>query len=72
MARIEKQIEGLSKGGRVVILNGIYQQKTGRVMLRAEAPGGYADQFILEPLAGSIRAMRFKPAGRRLPRGITW
>lgn len=37
-------------GRRVVILNGIHQASTGKTFLRVEAPGGYADQYILGPL----------------------
>lgn len=50
MARTKKKLEGCSMDAEVVILNGVYQPASGRVMLRAEAPGGYADKFLLEPL----------------------
>ena len=37
-------------GKRVVVLNGTFQPSTGKTFLRVEAPGGYADQYILAPL----------------------
>jgi hypothetical protein len=37
-------------GKRVVIINGIYQSSSGKSLLRIEAPGGYADKFLLKPL----------------------
>jgi len=37
-------------GKKVLILSGTYQKGTGKPMLRVEAPGGYSDQFFLEPM----------------------
>lgn len=66
-ARKEEKLAGFSKGGKVVILNGIYQEPTGRTVLRVEAPGGYADEFILGPLGwtnkgGAFQADSGKPS----------
>ncbi len=33
-----------------VIINGIYQDETGKTFLRVEVPGGYSDKFLLNPL----------------------
>jgi len=35
---------------KVVIICGVYQQATGKTFRRVEAPGGYSDRFLLEPL----------------------
>ncbi len=35
---------------KVVIICGTYQAVSGKTFLRVETPGGYADQFLLEPL----------------------
>jgi hypothetical protein len=40
--------KGLSR--RVLILNGVYQAATGKTFIRVEAPGGYSDKYVLEPL----------------------
>ncbi len=50
MAMTKKKLEGFTTGAKVVVLNGVYQAPAGRIMLRAEAPGGYSDLFILERL----------------------
>ena len=50
MERTKEKIKDLDRSRKVLIINGIYQRKTGRVMLQVEAPGGYADQFLLDPL----------------------
>jgi hypothetical protein len=69
MSRMKKGLKGLSEGGRAVILNGIYQQATGRVMLRVEAPDGYADQFILEPLGWTNQGAAFQTDGQTPSKG---
>ncbi|WP_461210464.1 ABC transporter substrate-binding protein [Desulfocurvus sp. DL9XJH121] len=49
----EKAKAAVPRGGlnkKVVILNGIHQAATGKIFLRVEMPGGYADQYILGPL----------------------
>jgi hypothetical protein len=35
---------------KVIILNGVYQAATDKVFVRVEAPGGYSDRYMLEPL----------------------
>ena len=50
VAKLTQKTKGVNLAKRVVILNGIYQQGTGKVFIRVEVPGGYSDQFILEPL----------------------
>lgn len=50
MAKVEKSIPKQKLGLRVLILNGVYSDATGKTFIRVEAPGGYTDQYILEPL----------------------
>ncbi len=63
----------LEKSGRtVVIFSGTYQPSTGKAMLRVEAPGGYSDRFLLEPLGytnigDSFRRGKAKPAKGHYP-----
>jgi len=50
---LAKAKSGLPKAGlgkKVVIINGTYQNATGKTFLRVEMPGGYSDRFLLEPL----------------------
>lgn len=69
MSKVKKNLDPSSKGLKVVILNGTYQKKTGRIMLRAEAPGGYADQFLLKPLGCQNKGDAFQNAGEKPSKG---
>ena len=51
----------------VVILRGTYQTATGKAFLQIEAPGGYADRFLLKPMeiknvGGKVYAAGKKPS----------
>ena len=53
--------------GKVVIIRGTYQEKTGKTFLQIEIPGGYADRFLLEPMGienvgGKVYAEGKKPS----------
>lgn len=50
MAQARKNLPDTPPSTPVVIINGVHQPETGRVMLRVEAPGGYADKYLLHPL----------------------
>lgn len=50
LSQVQKIQKETNLGKKVVILNGIYQASSGNTFIRAEAPGGYADRKILEPL----------------------
>jgi len=50
MAKVEKELPEGGLGRRVLILNGSYSKASGKGFIRYEAPGGYSDQYILEPL----------------------
>ena len=50
LAEAKAALPASASGKKVIIFNGIYQHATGKVMLRVEAPGGYADRFLLEPM----------------------
>jgi len=50
LAETKAALPASASGKRVIIFNGIYQHATGKTMLRVEAPGGYADRFLLEPM----------------------
>ncbi len=54
---------------KVVILNGIYQPSSGKITLRVEAPGGYADRFLLEKLGCVNVGDTFKPANGKTQKG---
>ena len=50
LQRMEKNMPAAPLQQKVVIFNGVYQQSTGKVFIRVEAPGGYSDRYMLEPL----------------------
>ena len=51
---------------KVLIINGIYQPSSGNSLLRIEAPGGYADKYLLKPLGcenvGNVFSQGKKPS----------
>ncbi|MFP4048389.1 MAG: ABC transporter substrate-binding protein [Desulfovermiculus sp.] len=63
MAKARKNLPDSSQSTPVVIINGIHQPATGRVMLRVEAPDGYADKFLLEPLGCVNKGSVFQGSG---------
>jgi ABC-type Fe3+-hydroxamate transport system substrate-binding protein len=54
---------------KVLILSGTYQHSSGKLMLRVEAPGGYADRFLLDPLGCVNVGDSFKPAEGKPQKG---
>lgn len=50
MSQAKEKIAGRRYAGKVVIINGVYQAATGKTFLRIEAPGGYADRFLLSAM----------------------
>lgn len=50
MKKVEAALPKSGLGKRVVVLNGNYSKATGKCFVRVEAPGGYSDQYVLEPL----------------------
>ena len=69
LAKTKALIPATKKGGRVIIFSGTYQPATGRSLLRVEAPGGYTDRFILQPLGWSNAGDSFKPEGGKPNKG---
>lgn len=49
LAAAKEPLPKAASGRKVLILNGTYQPTSGKIMLRVEAPGGYADRFLLAP-----------------------
>ena len=47
MDKTREKMAGKTFARRVVILKGTYQAETGKVFVQVEAPGGYADKFLL-------------------------
>jgi len=50
MELTKRMLPGKALDKTVVILNGTFMQASGKLLLRAEAPGGYSDKFLLKPL----------------------
>ncbi len=55
MKKVEELLPAEKTGRRVLVLNGVYAAATGKTFVRVEAPGGYTDQYILDPL-GCVNA----------------
>ncbi|WP_170868358.1 ABC transporter substrate-binding protein [Desulfatibacillum alkenivorans] len=49
-AKAEKAMPKKPLGKKVVVLKGVYSEETGKSFLQVEAPEGYTDRFLLEPL----------------------
>jgi hypothetical protein len=67
MDKTRKKMAGQQFARTVVILRGTYQAATGKTFLRIEAPGGYADRFLLktmgiENVGGKVVADGKKPS----------
>ncbi|WP_319522439.1 ABC transporter substrate-binding protein [uncultured Desulfosarcina sp.] len=67
MEKTRKKMAGQQFAKSVVILRGTYQSTTGKTFLRIEAPGGYADRFLLKPMGienvgGKMIAVGEKPS----------
>jgi ABC-type Fe3+-hydroxamate transport system substrate-binding protein len=69
VAKLKKQTSGVKLGKRVVILNGVYQAATGKSFIQVEAPGGYSDKFILEPLGCQNVGAALVTPGRKSNKG---
>lgn len=61
LAAAKEKLSAKKRGERAIIFNGIYQSSTGKTMVRVEAPGGYSDRFLLEPLGYINVGDCFKP-----------
>lgn len=55
LAAVRADLPKSTRGKTVVIINGTYQPDTGKSLLRVEAPGFYADRFLLGPM-GCVNA----------------
>ncbi len=66
-ARSKLPVSGIKK--RVVIINGVFQDKTGKTFLRVEMPGGYADRFLLKPMGCINTGNLMKPENSEVGKG---
>jgi hypothetical protein len=69
LAAAKSKLPSEKTGKKVVIFNGIYQPSSGKSMLRVEAPGGYADRFLLAPLGYVNAGDCFRPANGKSQKG---
>jgi len=68
-SRVRAKLPDAQTGKTVVILDGIYQEQTGKTFVRVEAPGGYSDRFLLEPLGLRNGAGAFLDGGAKPSKG---
>jgi hypothetical protein len=69
LAAARAKLPAHKSGKGVIIFSGTYQPSTGKSMLRVEAPGGYADRFLLEPLGCVNVGNCFKPSNGKAQKG---
>ena len=69
MQHTRKMISSRQFAGTVVILNGTYQSGTGKTFLRVEAPGGYADRRLLQPMGIVNVGDKVYPPGKKPSKG---
>ena len=69
MKNAEELLSQKGAGKKVIIFNGTFQPSTGKSILRVEAPGGYADTFILDKLGCVNAGDVFKPADGKAAKG---
>ncbi|MFP4265944.1 MAG: ABC transporter substrate-binding protein [Desulfonatronovibrionaceae bacterium] len=66
MQRTKEFLPAQSLEKKVIIISGTFQPSSGKSLLRIEAPGGYADRFLLKPLgcenAGDVFSQGKKPS----------
>ncbi|MCJ8499761.1 ABC transporter substrate-binding protein [Desulfatitalea alkaliphila] len=68
-ATVQNSLKARNPGKSVIIINGTYQESTGRAMLRIEAPGGYADVFLLERIGAKNVGHHFRIDGSKPAKG---
>ncbi|WP_462325319.1 ABC transporter substrate-binding protein [Desulfoplanes sp.] len=61
MAMTKKMLPAGPLNKKVVVINGVYQASSGKSLLRVEAPGMYADTFMLKPLGCTNVGEAFNP-----------
>jgi ABC-type Fe3+-hydroxamate transport system substrate-binding protein len=69
MDKTRKKMAGKQFAKTVVILRGTYQSATGKTFLRIEAPGGYADRFLLTPMGIENVGSKMVAAGKKPSKG---
>ncbi len=69
LAAAEAELPAEKSGKKVIVFNGVYQPSTGRSTLRVEAPGGYADRFLLDKIGYLNVGDAFKPAEGKPEKG---
>ena len=57
-------------GKKVIVLQGVYSEETGKCFLRIEAPGGYTDKYLLEPLGCINVGSKMFPETAKADRGF--
>ena len=66
---VKGQLPKEKSGKKALIISGTYQADTGRSILRVEAPGYYADRFLLGPLGWVNAGEAFNPDGGKPSKG---
>ncbi len=69
MQAARKGMDGKEFARKIVIIRGTCQEEMGKIFLRVEAPGGYADRFLLKELGAENAGASLYPAGKKIIKG---
>lgn len=69
MAMTKRMLPAKPLNKKVVVINGVYQPSSGKSLLRVEAPGMYADTFMLKPLGCTNVGEVFNPEHAKPSKG---
>jgi len=69
LAEVKSLLPASKLDKRVIILSSAYQSSKGTSVIRVEAPGGYSDRFLLEPLGCVNVGDAFKPVNGKTQKG---
>jgi ABC-type Fe3+-hydroxamate transport system substrate-binding protein len=69
MQKTRAKMAGMQFPGKVVMLKGVYQNETGKAFIQVEAPGGYSDRLMLQPMACENVGDKMYPAEKKPVKG---
>jgi ABC-type Fe3+-hydroxamate transport system substrate-binding protein len=69
LAAANAKLPAQKSNKKVIVFNGTYQPSTGKSILRVEAPGGYCDRFLLDPIGCVNAGDTFKPGNGKAAKG---
>ncbi len=69
MEETKRAMEGRQFARKVAVIRGVYQPSSGKTFLRIEAPGGYADRFLLASMGCENVGEQILPGKKEASKG---